>query len=348
VYSSRRFCLLLLVPMLSVPLAQCALAQTATSTAVSTQAEDPLAHYGRWKRAIEADLIAGKFDDLDGMAAQYRRDKTRMPGGEWVLRKFYAALDAPQLTDKDSMEHIAHLEDWMKQRPESITARVALATSLHRWAWVARGNGLANTVTATGWQLFGERIKRSQEVLQSAANLHTMCPQWYSEMMIVGLAQSWSARQMQETFDRGVQFESDYYYLYEQYANYLLPKWDGKPGDASAFAKTSADKLGGDAGDILYFQIATILIKRGDGGFPVHEMDWERIQRGYKTLCAQYGGDSTGRNQLAFMAFKFHDAAVARQQFDQIGDDWVESVWRQRMFFDRIRDWSHGIQAGNS
>jgi hypothetical protein len=339
----RRLYSLLLISILSTPLAQPALAQTAGLT----RADDPVAHFGQWKRTIEADLIAGRFDDLDRMADQYRRDKTRLPGGEWVLHKFYAALDAPQLTDKDSMEHIARLEAWIKQRPESITARVALATSLHRWAWVARGNGMADTVTATGWQLFGERIMRSQQVLLDAEKLHTMCPQWYSEMMTVGLAQSWDARQMQDTFERGIQFEPDYYYLYKQYANYLLPKWDGKPGDESAFAKTSADRLGGDAGDTLYFEIATVLISRSNGNFPVHELNWERIQSGYKALCVQYGGDSVRHNELAYMAYKFKDTTVARRQFERIGDNWSKSVWRERAFFDRARDWSHGVQAGN-
>jgi outer membrane protein assembly factor BamD (BamD/ComL family) len=113
---------------------------------------------GKWYRQVESNLVDEKFDELDRMAAEYRGEESRFPGGEWKLREFYGALDAPQLTDKDSADHIAHLERWMQVRPESITARVALATNLHRWAWVARGNGMAETVTAEGWRLFNERI----------------------------------------------------------------------------------------------------------------------------------------------------------------------------------------------
>jgi len=345
----QRIGVFVLAPVLALSLEYRAVAQVAVSrdtgataaTDATASADDPSSHEGRWVRTIEADLIAEKFDDLDAMADQYRREKSRMPGGEWRLRIFYTALDAPQQTDQDSMDHIAHLEQWMKVRPESITARVALATSLHRWAWVARGNGMANTVTAEGWRLFDQRIQQSQKILEDSAHMPNMCPQWYSEMMVVGLAQSWDAKRVQETFDRGIQFEPGYYYLYKQYANYLLPKWDGHPGDASTFAKSSADHLGGDAGDILYFQIATVLIKRGDGNFPVHEMNWDRIQRGYKSLNAQYGGDKRTENDLAFMAYKFGDVPVARQQLTLIGDDWVRSVWRDRAFFDRVRDWAH-------
>ena len=96
---------------------------------------------------------------------------------------------------------------------------------------------------------------------------------------------------------------------------------------------------------MLYFQITTVLVKRGDGNFPVNELDWKRIQRGFSVLTAQYGATRKNQNQLAFMAYKFKDVEVAKQQFAIIGDDWAESVWRDRKFFDRIRDWSHGLNS---
>jgi hypothetical protein len=341
----RRIGVFVLAPVLAFILPHHVAAQS-TSAVAEASGDNPNlpVHERAWVRVIRTDLINEKFDDLDSMADQYRREKTRMSGGEWRLRVFYSALDAPQQTDQDSMDHIAHLEQWVKLRPQSITARVALATSLHRWAWVARGKGYANTVTAEGWQLFNERIQRAYTVLQDAANFTPMCPQWYSEIMTVGLAQSWDAGRVKENFERGVQLEPGYYYLYLQYANYLLPKWDGHPGDAAAFAKSSADSLFGDAGDVLYFQIATVLIKRGDGDFPTHQMDWERIQRGYQSLTAQYGGDVRTKNQLAYIAWKFRDAATARRQFALIGDDWSHGVWGNRSVFDRARDWSQATQ----
>lgn len=311
-------------------------AQTSAGIAVSGQ------DLAQWERDLQADLIAEKFDGLDQTADQLRSEKTRLPGGQWQLRLFYTALDAPQQTEQDSEEHIAHLEHWMSQRPNSVTARVALATALTRWAWVARGNGLANTVTPEGWKLFGERMKEAQTVLEGSPK---MCPQWYSAMLAVGVAQGWDRGRMHKVLEDGVKFEPGYYYLYTEYANYLLPKWYGHAGDASNFARTSADAVGGDAGDILYFQIGTNLIRRGNGEFPVHEMDWQRLQRGYQALLSQYGPAGHTENQLAFMAWKFQDAAVARQQFALIGNSWNRNVWRDRNAFDRARDWAQSPTA---
>jgi hypothetical protein len=335
----------LLAPVFLLALSHLACAQTAaaqTAPANETAAiSDNDTHEGRWIRSIESDLISEKFDDLERMANEYRREKSRLPGGDWRLRIFYSALDAPQQTDKDTLDHLAHLEHWMKLHPESITARIALATSLHRWAWVARGNGLASTVTPEGWRLFNERINEAQVVLEGSANMPVMCPQWYSEMMTVGLAQGWNAKRVQENFERGTQFEPGYFYLYRQYANYLLPKWYGHTGEATAFAKSSADHVGGDSGDLLYFQIANVIIKRGNGpDLPLDQMDWQRIQRGYQILTTQYGGDRRTKNELALMAYMYRDVNVSRQQFALIGDDWAPGVWRDRKFFDRARDWA--------
>jgi len=317
-------------------------AQTApvVPNAIESEEDESTLHGSEWRRLIETDLVEEKFDDLDRMAAQFRSEKTRFPGGGWKLTSFYSALDKPMLTDKDSIDHLAHLKHWIAQRPESITARVALATSLHRWAWVARGNGQAESVTAEGWRLFGERIGESLQVLQAAANLHERCPQWYSEMMIVGLAQNWNEAKMKEVFEQGIQFEPEYFHFYKQMANYLLPKWDGKPGDASAFAKTAADNVGGEQGDVIYFHIATAVIGKSGKEVKAQEMDWARIQRGYQALTAQYGANGYLKNEIAYFAYEFRDATVARQQFAVIGDRWNRSVWRDRERFDRARDWS--------
>jgi hypothetical protein len=329
----------LLIPALVLAVFTTARAQNADTRATGGDDDELVRSTEQWTHSVETDLLQEKFEDLDRMADQYRREKTRLPGGEWRLRLFYEALDAPRQTDQDTRDHIAHLEHWVQQRSDSITARVALATSLSRWAWVARGHGYSNTVTDEGWRLFNERMKQAQSTLEAAASMSPMCPQWYSEMMAVGLAQSWDAARMKEAFDKGIQFEPGYYYLYLQYANYLLPKWDGHPGDAAAFAKSSADGVGGSAGDLLYFQIGTNLIKRGDDSFPVREMDWDRIQHGYQALSSQYGTSRRTMNQLAFMAYKFKDVSVARRQFEAIGDRWSRAVWGSRELFDRARDW---------
>jgi hypothetical protein len=145
---------------------------------------------------------------------------------------------------------------------------------------------------------------------------------------------------MHEVLEEGIKLEPEYYYLYFGYTNYLLPKWHGHQGDASSFVRASADELGGNAGDILYYQIGANLIRRVNSEFPVHEMDWQRLQSGYQALVSQYGLAARSENQLAFMAWKFEDPTVAHQQFLLIGNNWNRDVWGDRNYFDRARDWA--------
>ena len=64
------------------------------------------------------------------------------------------------------------------------------------------------------------------------------------------------------------------------------------------------------------------------------------IALGYQALTAQYGTTRWLKNEIAYFAYEFRDAAFARQQFELIGDHWERSVWRDRERFDRARDWS--------
>ncbi|HET9399683.1 MAG TPA: DUF4034 domain-containing protein [Candidatus Acidoferrales bacterium] len=298
---------------------------------------------------MRALLFNAQYDQLDKMAETARSQKLRFPGGEWQLRYFYTAIDAPVGADRGSEDHLRRIEAWAQSRPNSVTARVALAKSYVRYAWEARGNGMADTVTPLGWRLFAERLHEAHEILDAAEAMSPPCPEVYSTMQAVALGENLNADGMRQLFERAIQIEPEYFYLYDAYANYLLPKWDGRPGDSAAFARESADRVSGSAGDILYFEIATVLIKMGNGNFEPTELDWQRIQRGHAALEAAYGGARRERNQFAFMAVRFKDAQVARQEFSIIGDDWGQAVWRTRQQFDRARDWAlaHGGTAGS-
>jgi hypothetical protein len=297
-------------------------------------------------QALQAQLDAEKFDELDQLADRLRTRKGRNAGGGWKLRAFYTALDPKQPDDDAVKAHLGHLEHWVAAKPESITAQVALAQSLIAWGWQARGNGLADTVTPAMAKLFFARVEQAQQVLEDATKLKTMCPQWYSEMMTVGLAEGWDKERMQALFEQGMEFEPGYLYLYREYANYLLPKWEGQPGDAAKFATATADKVGGDDGDLIYFEVATVVIKRGNGGIPTKQMDWARIKRGALVLDNRYGHSRQTRNQLAFMAYKYQDAATAGPLFATIGERWAPAVWKEKANFEKARQWAVRASAG--
>ena len=289
---------------------------------------------------VAASLAKGEYDQLDRIADKARREKTRAAGGAWRLRSIYSGLSAASGSATGYEDTITRLQAWIAAEPESITPRVALADTYIRYAWQARGSGEVDTVTAAGWKLFEGRIAQAKSTLDEADKLTAKCPQWYSEMQTVALAQGWEPNKAKDLFERATAFEPGYYYYYQAYANYLLPKWEGKQGQSSAFAKESADKIGGDQGDFLYFRIGTVLLGSSNNNYPVKQLDWERLQRGYTALTKLYGMNNTDLNDFALMTWRYKDLAAATPVFAQIGQKWSKNAWKTRQRFDHAKAWA--------
>jgi hypothetical protein len=277
-----------------------------------------------------------KFDQLDEIAGEVRAQKSRFRGGDWKLHYFYGTLEEPgSLTAVDAAweAHFERLQRWIASHPDSITPRVALAAAYLRFAWKARGSGYANKVVPEGWKAFKERVQKAQEVLEEARSLPAKDPEWHRAMQTVALAQGWDHKRAEQLLTEANSVEPGYYYFDEAYANYLLPKWYGKPGDAEEFARTVADRIGGVEGDSTYFKVALSLnCCRKQAEAP--GISWDRVKEGFASLEQLYGSTNYERNALAFMALRQGDREFAQQLFARIGDNWNKRVWRSKDKFE--------------
>ena len=64
------------------------------------------------------------------------------------------------------------------------------------FAWHARGDGMSDTVTDSGWKLFAQRIEKAKNILDNASSLPAKCPHWYHAMQLVAKAQGWDPRKV--------------------------------------------------------------------------------------------------------------------------------------------------------
>ena len=180
-------------------------------------------------------LKAGKLEAIDCVADRAREGKERFPGGTWKLRELYKGVSAPvqhpvHATQEDWDILLKRLGEWVKARPRSITARVALASAYVGYAADIRGNGPANTVSEDGWKIFKERTTKAERILQGAATLPTKCPEQYLVMQKVAQNLSWSDAEKRDLFKRATNFEPGYFYYAQELAVNLSPKSGGKPG----------------------------------------------------------------------------------------------------------------------
>lgn len=299
-----------------------------------------------YKVQISSLLEQGRFDELDAMANSARQAKELFPGGMWKLYIFYRTLSGfpPQATDESFINRIKLLEEWKSLRPNSITPQITLAETYVSYAWFARGHKYTAETSDSAFDLFNSRLQSAKAVLDQASGLTEKCPHWYFVMQDVALGQEWSPAKNQELFEQAAAFEPDYQYYYRAYAHYLLPQWYGSEGDFAKFAEVIATKLGGQQGDIIYFEIATSLTCDCDKNI-LQQMSWDRIKRGYADLIEMYGASAYRTNQLCGIAVAIPDAVTADQMFQQLGMNWEKEVWRTRQEFDHAKIWAKDAAA---
>jgi len=320
----------------SLPLASL---QGATASADNEAAESDSQPARAFRITVRHLFDDEKFEQLEAIAAKARSQKERFLGGAWKLNVFYNTIQGPgSLTATDAVwnAHMERLQRWIEAKPESITPRVALAQAYLRFAWKARGKGYGDTVTSNGWKLFGERVQQARETLEKAEAVSTKDAQWYRNMQTVALAQGWDRGQTDDLLQKASDLEPNYFYFYTAHANYLLPKWYGKPGDAEIFAQTIADHLGGPEGNLVYFEIA-LLDNCCKAKEQMPNLSWDRVKQGFTALEQLYGGTNHELNAIAFMAVRQKDSQFSQQIFARIGDNWDEEVWGGKVKFDKSK-----------
>jgi len=295
-----------------------------------------------YKSRMGGVLRSNDFDALEKEADSVRRSKSRFLGGTWNLYVFYQGVEAPfggeRASDAEWEAHLETLKHWATVKPESVTARVALAQAYFGWGYKARGGGYAYKVTDEGWRLLGERLQLAIGALKEAAGLKTKCPHWYFVLLEIARTQGWEKAHVRMLFDQAVAFEPAYYHSYREYANFLLPKWSGDDGEAEAFAEEASKHVGGKEGAFLYFEIATVLnCSCGETGGHLDGMSWPKIKEGYAALEELYGTSNRKLNRFAYLAVLAGDRPAADQAFKRIGDNWDPPTWRTEENFQRLK-----------
>jgi len=320
---------------------------------IRSQVERPISLPGNiddeklYEGQIRSYFDQGNFDQLEKTADEARVGKGRFIGGVWKLNSFYLAvsrISAGQPTTEAAWAaRLAMLKKWESARPESVTARVALAEAYVNYAWDARGSGYADTVTQDEWKLLEQRAELAKSNLMEAARLKEKCPYWYETMQHVAQLQGWKKSEARELMEQAVLYEPGYYHYYREYAYFLEPRWYGEPGEAEAFAEEISNRVGGQQGDFLYFEIASLLTCQCNPE-PGHmaNLSWPKIQRGYAALDQLYGVSNLKRNRFAYMAYLGGDGHVAGVALTQIGDNWDKEIWGSKERFESIRAWAVG------
>ena|ERR1700722_1067650 len=108
-------------------------------------------------------------------------------------------------------------------------------------------------------EAFRTTVGCGKKTLQRASSLQNKCPEWYVAMRDVALAQGSEAGLSKPCLSKPSKLKLLFYY-YRKYAVSILPQRDGQDGQLEKFLQNTADQIGGDTGDILYFEVASLVV----------------------------------------------------------------------------------------
>lgn len=294
-----------------------------------------------------AALLAQKnYDDLDALAKNLRDSKEAYADGSWKLASVYSGLELPEeASDADWTAHFSALRDWIKSKPESITPRVAMAKNLVSFAWKARGNDYADKVSQASWKLFFQRLNEAVTTLTSAKALKEQCPVWWSALLQAELGLQVKRAQYDATFAAATQAWPGYAAFYFRRANYLLPRWNGTPGEWEKDLGNSADKIAGEEGDMLYAQVVWNMHQSisSTNMFQEYQLSWNRVDRGFEAIGKRFTDSLAARNEAAHLAVLGRDNAAAKKYFDQTAGRVDLTCWDSKDDFVHFANSIYGV-----
>jgi hypothetical protein len=281
-----------------------------------------------------------KLAELESLANDLRASKARFRSGAWKIDHFYTAL-ACRDDEPESMwqlhEKIHH--QWKTQFPKSITARVAHAQFMTKYAWHARGSGYAEGVTEDGWRLFNERLASARTILDQSKSLPP-CPVWWSARFTVALGEGVDPADHEALFQEAKKAEPTFFPHDLDRAYYLLPRWHGKPGDWEAAAEAEIERKDG-SGHESYARVVNKLSSYYQNIFNESKASWRKTSKGFDEMRIRYPDSKQILNIYCRMAYLAGDRKHAKKLFEEIGPDKLQSCWLHKgREFDTAKAWA--------
>jgi hypothetical protein len=220
---------------------------------------------------------AKQWQALDVAADTLRRRKLLGRSGTLVLNSFYHHL-YQYVVSPGLVKALTDLEGWRQKEPRSVAARVCLGNMWIRKAWQARG--AYGNVTPEGLKEFHIDLNHARVVLEEATHLEPDA-EVYAWLIVVGRGLELPKRTVHAWLVRAWSIDAIHSWsATSNYADYLLPRWRGKPGEVEAFLNQAVERTRSHLGQALYAYVMNGYIGKAEEG-EVH-YDWPRLLSGYR------------------------------------------------------------------
>lgn len=254
-----------------------------------------------WSQKGTALLAAKNYDEIEATALSLQKSGAVTVDGSPHLISFFFGLLKTQNGGFPALQ--TRIAAWRAARPKSNLARLAAIQMWTDAAGEARGDGVASTVTSA-------MSAKIEAALQKGAQSWATLPKTAFESPLafeVALRRVQLAGASHEFLTHliasGIKKFPDYQPLYGLGAYLLLPRWFGAPGEAEAMIKARADQIGGENGDIFYGRLIWDLSSYVGQLSVDFNFDYERAQRGLKSLNERFPDSISIRSARFALAY---------------------------------------------
>ena len=283
------------------------------------------------------------FDVLESRANELITKKTRFLDGLYQLNTFELGITSPAQNDEAGWQDLfKKLQAWRTAKPNSIVAASTEASAWTNYAWFARGDGYADTVTPESWKLFKDRLQKARQILEESYASHDkkdIPPIWYSALLTVALGQGWSHQDYDKWFEEAVASDPEYYDFYFDKAVYLLPRWCGADGESEKFAEVCGQKYGPE----MYARICWSLsgYYYYNDFFAETHTQWPLMKAGFAAMEQRWPASLWNLNNFCHFACLAGDKATAQGLFQRIGMQNYALVWGRLKTFKAYQRWAN-------
>ncbi|XHR27998.1 MAG: hypothetical protein ACFUZC_18970 [Chthoniobacteraceae bacterium] len=274
---------------------------------------------------ISANLLKKEdFAALDKLAIDIKAKGYDIRQRYPELQAFYEGFRIKDsATDREWLDQQGRLDCWMRDNPDSQTAKIAMVHWFLDYGWKARGTEEADKVSREGFKLMEERLRQGSAILK---NVHgSDDPEAYRLWSFLEAEPDLANRGAgKAAFNEGKGKFKEYYPLYASRAYFLLPMWFGKKGDFEQFVTNEANTFPSEKGDVLYARVIRFQARLYDDSFfQKFHLDYARIKRGLLISAQNPKTRIEDLSDLAFLAAIQGDKETARNLILDLGP----SIW---------------------
>jgi hypothetical protein len=282
-------------------------------------------------------LKAERFAELECYARDLISRKARFADGTWRIYTFFNNLSDPYASNWKL--YIDRLEHWRAAFPDSAISQTALGEGLFDWAADARGESYADKVTDEKWQQFKERLARAREVLAQPVK-DKDCPMLHTLRFRVAFLLKESEAVIEKTYADARAAEPQFYYNILYRAQFLQPKWGGRPGELARLVKTEMADLDQPDRDSFAARFAGNMVDELTYKGIFTEFPWKVLKPSFEKLVYYYNTPTMHNFYLRFACFSRDYEAVLQE--NKALTDKVELVgvwsWGKRTYDDCIEN----------